>query len=96
MSFLINETLFALSLPGLTECGDFSKSSIQKLMAEADKIAASMPQRSDWVFIKSMATARSEVLTELCAAFWNGDYFVVSAAPLGKVFLKMTKFVNPK
>ena len=69
MSFLINETLFALSLSGLTECGDFSKSSIQKLMAEADKIAASMPQRPDWAFIKSMAAARSEVLTELCTGF---------------------------
>jgi len=95
-SFLINESLHALSVSNLTECGELNKASFQTVMAEANKIAASMHQRPDFAYLEPMANAQRQRFKELCSGFMAGDYLLLSLDPTGDVLIEMIKLINAK
>ena len=94
-SYLINEVLYALSLSGVSECGDVTNL-LAPVVEEANRIAPSMSNRPDFDYLAETANNRSQKIKDMCDTdqMFGGDYLFMSQEPLGNVILEMANFMK--
>ena len=94
-SYLINEVLYAISLSGVSECGDVTKH-IAPVLGEAKRLAQGTAARADLASFEPMAKTRAAEIAEMCDGdnMFDGDYIFMAHDPLGKILIEMGKFMK--
>lgn len=94
-SLLINEMLYAMSLSGVSQCGDVT-ALIAPVLTEAKRVAPSMSARPDLTSLKPLADTHAEAFKNMCDDdnMFGGDYLFMTAEPFGKVIIEMAKFMK--
>ena len=94
-SYLVNEVLYAISLSGVSECGDVTQH-LAPVLGEAKRIAPTIAARPDLASLEPMAKTRAAEIAGMCDGdnMFDGDYMFMGHDPLGKILIEMGKFMK--